>query len=167
MLFLFYVSNNAIAVSTATVLIASVFQHHFGESDYDVPFPKVTVEIDTQAFGPFISNLEQRKDNCHFQHINCQDDKIWCSSYCVFPPKTINRSWILVAIRIHQRYDVPLKFFHHIHIWPKINICFSCISNIVYEKLLSIMVVYFVQLRCYKIKIINWKSWYSKIALNI
>ena len=76
MLFLFYVSNNAIAVSTATVLIASVFQHHFGESDYDVPFPKVTVEIDTQAFGPFISNLEQRKDDCHFQQINCQDDQI-------------------------------------------------------------------------------------------
>ena len=44
-----------------------------------------------------------------------QNDQTWCkSSYRVFPPKAIHSSGILVSIRVHQRYDVPLKLFQYV-----------------------------------------------------
>ena len=41
-----------------------------------LPFPKVAVEIDTQAFGPFVSNLEQRKVDLHVRMVKLGTDHL-------------------------------------------------------------------------------------------
>ena len=89
------------------------------------PFAKFRLRSTPMHLDPLFGTLDKEKLIDNIQ-------TFWLA-YCAFPPQAINSSWILVTIRIHQRYDMPLKFFHHI--WPKINICLTNIYCI-YENLL-------------------------------
>ena len=113
----------------ATVLIATVSQVHFFNRycfdsywicfDDCYPFPKLRFRSTPKHLEPLFRTLNREKQIFMLKWLKekseYQNDQTYCrSSYCVFPPKAIHSSGILVSIRVHQRYDVPLKLFQYV-----------------------------------------------------